>query len=838
MEPTAFAVDGLTVTGERSAALRAINEQRSLVGLANVIAGDEIGKLPDQNVAEAVQRVPGVTMQTSRGEGRFVSIRGTAPELNNVTLNGQTLASTAGSRATALDLLPASMVSSVEVVKSVTPDMDANAVGGTVNIKTVTAFDRERPFFFGSFEGIVADQAVAYLDDKFPFEANFTAGRRFGPAQSLGIVVSGSANRRDFAASVLDPDGWQDLGSNQIFPEELELQVEDNERQRYGLSTNLDWRPSESTSLYLRGLYTHTREVTFNSEFEYGLVGDPLMVNGNLAEFGAGSLELDLSNSDETENLLGTTLGAEQRWGDVTWEVSGTYTRGTLDEEGPDATFETDDADEPLAAAMVDIGGYFFDITPTNPGFVDDPTGYPLRSADLQYYTNTENTYGARTDLRYDTRLGNNPASLKVGAKLQQRDKVIDDLEYQYEPLGIVSLEPFYLPNAGTVQGGAAAAVHGDVGRWRDYILANVDDAGQFELNQLESALEAIEGDSDNRERIVAGYVMGEARFGRLTALAGARVERTDTKSLRYEISVDEDTEEANTTSRIFDTGYTNVLPSVILKVDATHDVVLRGAWTNSIGRPDYEEIAGFRLLEFEETSSPGVYAGGIEEGNPDLKPYEASNLDVSAEYYLDTGGLLSAGYFYKRIDNPIFVFQDEQRDVDFEGRFFEELNFEQVRNADAGTISGVELSWSQPLVFLPYPLDGLGLSANAAFIGSSVDIPGREREDLPFFGQSDQVYNLVPYYQRGPLELRFAWAYQNEYLIEVGDEPFEDRYFDSRATIDVSGRYAVTPRVTLFAQARNVTDEPEVGYQGIRSRYDVHTVTGRSFSFGLSASY
>jgi outer membrane receptor protein involved in Fe transport len=118
------------------------------------------------------------------------------------------------------------------------------------------------------------------------------------------------------------------------------------------------------------------------------------------------------------------------------------------------------------------------------------------------------------------------------------------------------------------------------------------------------------------------------------------------------------------------------------------------------------------------------------------------------------------------------------------------------------------------------------------------VDIPGREGEGLPFFGQSDQVYNVVPYYQRGPLELRFAWAYQSDYLIEVGDEPFEDRYFDNRATIDVSGRYAVTPRVTLFAQARNVTDEPEVGYQGIRSRYDVHTVTGRSFSFGLSASY
>ena len=838
MELSPVALDGLTVTGERSAALRAINEQRATLALASIIAGDEIGKLPDQNVAEAVQRAPAVTIQTSRGEGRYVSIRGTAPELNNVTLNGSTLASSAGSRATALDLLPASMVANVEVIKTTTPDMDGNALGGTVNIETVTAFDREEPFLFASIEGMLADQAVDYLDDKLPFEANFTAGRRFGADQRFGIVVAGSANRRDFSASVLDPDGWDDIGDGDIFPVELELQVEDNERQRYGVTTGLDWRPSERTNLFARGLYTYTKEVAFNSEYEYGLVGDPMSINGTAASFGAGSLELDLSNSDETEHLMGLTLGAEQRFGELSWNVSGTFTRGTLNEEGPDATFETDEVDEAMAAGTVDVSDYFFTISPANPGFVNDPTHYPLRSADLQFYTNTENTWVAETDLRLDTNLGAAPAFLQLGAKFQQRDKLIDDLEYQYIPLGPISLEPFYLPNTGTVQGGAEASAHGDVGRWRDYILANVNDPSLFQLDEFESALEAVQGDSDNLERIFAAYVMGEARFGNLTALAGARIERTNTESLRYEVAVNEDTDDVETNSATFETEYTNVLPALILKLDATDNLVLRAAWTNSIGRPDYDEISGFELLEYEETSTPGVFEGGIEAGNPHLEPYEASNLDVFAEYYFDTGGVLSAGYFHKRIDNPIFVFEDEQRNVEYEGRFFEELDFSQVRNADAGDLSGLELSYAQPFIFLPYPFDGLGISLNAAFIDSSVDIPGREGEDLPFFGQADRVYNVVPYYQRGPFEVRFAWAYQSAYLLEVGDEPFEDRYFDSRSTIDLSASFDVYDRLRLYARARNLTDAPEVGFQGIVSRYDVHTITGRTFSIGVQARY
>jgi len=207
-------------------------------------------------------------------------------------------------------------------------------------------------------------------------------------------------------------------------------------------------------------------------------------------------------------------------------------------------------------------------------------------------------------------------------------------------------------------------------------------------------------------------------------------------------------------------------------------------------------------------------------------------------EYYFPLGGMLSAGAFHKRIDNPIYDFEVTERDVVFEGRRFAELVITQDRNADAGTLRGVELSYSQPLVFLPFPFDGLGVTANAAFIDSEVRVPGRE-EKLPFFGQSGRVYNLVPYYQRGPVELRAAWTYRGEYLDEVGEEPFQDRYGDDRATLDLSGRLTLPgERMELFAQARNLTNEPEVGYQGTHDRYDVHTLTGRTYTLGLSLNF
>jgi TonB-dependent receptor len=845
MNISAARLAGITVVGERGAQLRSISEQRASETVINTVSADEIGSLPDQNVAEGVQRLAGVSIQTNRGEGRFVSIRGTAPRLNTVTLNGQTLATPGDSRAVQLDMLPADMITSVQVTKAVTPDMDANSVGGNINISTLTAFDRDRPFLMGSIEGMRHVQQVDYLDNKQPFEASLTAGRRFGADGTFGLVVGGNASRRDFGVSVLDPDGWDEVedaetGETRIFPEEIELQVEDNERTRYGLNTSLDWRPSSRSSLALRGLFTHTREVTSNSEFEFGFEGDLVNSTATGGRFTEGSAELDLSEHDNKSTLYALSLIGERRLTpSLSWNVSGTYTRAKRDGFEPDGTFET--IDEAMLSSTLDISQYFFRINPDNVAFVSDPSTYPLRSMNFNTERDRERAVTVATDLRWDMNLGAFPASLKFGVKAQVRDKTEDDDSDRYSTGDEGTLlSPFAIPTQYTVQGGYTGYVHGNTRIYSDFAEQNRGNPAILEFNEYDTARESAEDDQESHEDIYAGFLMGTVEMGRLTLLGGARLERTVTEATRRPVLDDEGAETIQLGPlTTVDKSYTHVLPSVILRYAAGEKVVLRAAWTNTIGRPDYDEFGRPRNTTFEETAQAGRYEGVVNEGSIDLKPYEAMNLDLTAEYYFATGGVLSVAGFHKQIDNPIFQFRRTERDIVFEGLTFDELEFIQDRNADEATLRGVELSYAQPLVFLPGLLNGLGITVNAAFIDSDVTVPGRENDNLPFFEQSERIINLIPYYQRGPIELRVAMTHRDDYLDEIGEESFEDRYIEGRTTWDLSGKYRFRDgRLELFGQARNLTNEPEVGYQGIRSHFDLHVLTGRTFSLGLRTRF
>jgi TonB-dependent receptor len=488
-----------------------------------------------------------------------------------------------------------------------------------------------------------------------------------------------------------------------------------------------------------------------------------------------------------------------------------------------------------------DVSRYFFTITPEHPDFVANPASYPLRSMNFNLNRNRENSGSASTDLRWDTRLGSVPTYLKLGGKLQLRDKTIDTDRDAYAGAGQVTLAQFANDQHYTVQGGYTGFVHGNVNAYTDFAEQNRGSPSVMTADPYTTTYETWRQDRDALETIRAGYLMGGAQLGRLAVTAGARLEQTTTEATRRAV-------QRQTQTRTVTVGeptaaertYTHVLPSIVLRLNATDQLVMRAAWTNTLGRPDYDEFATPGSTSYRLTRGrTDVYDGTVVMGNLDLDPYESSNLDASAEYYFPNGGMMGASMFRKRIDNPIYEWSLTERDVLYEGLQFNELVHTQDRNAGEGMLRGVELSWAQPLIFLPKPFDGLGITANIALIDSDVTVPGREDEDLPFFEQSGRVINFVPYYQRGPLELRVAASYRDEYLTEVGEAAFEDRYIDERLTWDVSGQYRIPgDRFELYAQVRNLTNEPEVGYQGVKSRYDLHVLTGRTVAFGLRARY
>jgi TonB-dependent receptor len=837
------------VTGLREGQLRSINQKRQALNVQDVLSADAIGKLPDQNVAEAVRRVPGVTIQLDNGEGRFVSIRGSEPSLNNVTVNGQSLASSAESRATALDLVPASMVSSIEVVKAITPDMDGNAVGGTVNINTLTAFDRNGPFAFGLISGLLHQQTIDYRDEQTPFRASFTAGTQFGADNQFGLVVSGDFSRRDFKASTVGATEFiedEDATDNAfIRPEALETEVEDTRRDRYAVNANVDWRPTERTNLFARTFYSRTDEFDDNAEFqfEFAEVDQTSATAGTILE-AEGALDLELTNEDES--LLGLTLGGEHRVGAVTVNLDGSYTRGIFDRVTDKPEFVAEFAGSNLGSYS--SGGDFLAVDYADFGAVSNPTNYIYDEIDLEFESNTEDTYIAEADVRWDTQLSGYQAFLKVGGTFRTRQKIIDDLEEGFNG-GVnpftLALDPVSPPTG--LQGRARYPVMGDTEDLFDQFeaeetAARNGNSERFEADDAETLAEGIENDSNNDEDVYAGYVMGSVDLGRLTAVGGVRIEATETRSERF-VAVFDDGEvtEDEVSSEVFTNNYVNVLPSLHLTFDVTNSLLVRAALSNTIGRPDYEELSGFREIEIEATASE--VEASVNEGNPNLDPFKSLNLDVTAEYYTTTGGLFALGGFYKRVRDPIFEFETTETNTTLEtaeGVFeVDELNFTQDRNADAGTILGLEATAQQTFVFLPNPFDGFGLASNLTIIDSQVDIPGRDDSEVPFFGQSDLIVNVIPYYQKAGVELRAAFSYQSEFLTSVGGAAFEDEYFDHRFTIDLTGSYSFyRDALQVQAQVRNLTNEAEQFYQGIESRRLGNIETGRTFSLGLSASF
>jgi TonB-dependent receptor len=876
------------VSGIRRSQSRAISQKRQALNVVDVLSADDIGNLPEKNVAEAVQRLPGIVLRNDRTEGRFVSIRGGAANLNNVTLNGSNLASTAGSRATALDLLPAEMVSDIEVTKAVTPDMPGNAIGGSIDISTLSAFDRSGSFAFGSFRGLSHDQQVGALgESRFPFRANVTAGTKLGPDDSFGLLISASGSRRDFTTSGLKGEGWGEFSGESaidlrpdfggtVVPEAQEQIVERNRRSRFAVNTTLDWQPDSRTTVYVRPYYTYTDEKKLDNELEYNMVYDPddfpddprptLTASG--ARFARGFGSVDLSDTDEEESLWGGTVGFEQQFdGAVVLSASGTYSRGFLEERQEDAEFETPETTQ--AAGVADMGNFLFDYYPENPGYVGDGANYVANEVDMEFAEITEDTYAAKADLRIPFQANNVSGYVKTGGQFQSRDKSIDvsDTGYDYIGDGSLTLADFDAPRVQTQQVGSGLMPFADTGALEDAFLStlcNPPVAGSqrfagsrderncrapnavYEITDAEDlAISDIEDDSENAESIYAGYAMVSAKFGALTALGGLRVEHTSTETDRFQLTEDDDfTFEEDVIRQTFENSYTNLLPSVHLTFQASDALQFRAAWSNTIGRPEYDDLGAFSEVDIVEEG--GNLFASVQEGNPNLDPFTAMNFDLSAEYYFPNGGLASVAGFHKRIDNAIYGFSSEERDVQDpfgRGRTFDRVTRFQLRNADLGTVTGMEVGYQQPLTFLPAPFNGLGLNTNLTVTTSSVDVPeyenDPERPDYSFFQQSDLVYNIVPYFQSSGFEARVAINYQGEYLEQIdGSSPLEDEYVGARTTVDVNTTYqfdTLPGQPELLLQVENFTNEPEVIETGVANNLNFHYLSGRTVTLGLS---
>ena len=802
IEDVALAAVGeeIVVTGYRASQASSLMDKRMSDIIKESVTADDAGKLPDQNAAEALRRVTGVTSTVDQGEGRYVTVRGVDPSYTNVTLNNAVISSPEDTRRVSLDTIPSEVMSKIEVVKSVTPDMDGNAVGGSINIATPSAFDDPDGLFFSTS----ADVGYYDMNGKYPARVAVGYGQVFGPDEQWGVVLSGSYSGRQYASENLQGgDPWEEEGDFFI-PDSQVLRDYRIERVRKGFVANLEYRPSERFKLYLNNLYNafEDTEVQAETVWDYRN-GDLLNQTATSGTFTEGEGERLISERVETQIIQSSTLGGEYLLND--WILDASFTYGESRQETPTDREWSFELAEALPMSY-DTSDLFFDVN-SGPEF-NDPGMYEFN----EYIRGGQMIEGEDTafevNLQREMDFGRHSGYLKFGAKRLTRDKNSDQNLTVFDGFADdLVLSGFTVP----AKDGFYSSVrpYYDFGFRIDYDAVEgffTDNAAGFEVSDADTVAESFGADFDVSEDVTAGYVMAVVDVGRATFTGGVRVERTEAEFSAFNILF-EDGDALPPTRVTGGDDYTNWLPGLQMRFELQDDLVLRAAWTNTIGRPSYDVAVPFRLFEVEE-DDPGVFEGEIEAGNPDLQALESMNLDLTVEWYLESAGLLSAGVFYKDIENPIFTRFTELEDATFEGRFFSELVIETTDNAESGEILGLEFNYQQQFRALPEPFNGLGVALNYTWSDSEASVFDRE-EKVPFFLQSDGIGNAALFFEQSGFEARLAYTWYSRYLDALAEDPAQDVYIDDRGQLDFKTSYAFTEHVSAFFEWENITDEP-----------------------------
>lgn len=348
-------------------------------------------------------------------------------------------------------------------------------------------------------------------------------------------------------------------------------------------------------------------------------------------------------------------------------------------------------------------------------------------------------------------------------------------------------------------------------------------------MADLDSELESNGATYVNEEDIFAAYLMGTFNVDKLQIVAGVRYESTDfsTQGMRVELVENEqtDTEEVVNTPWEAERDYDHWLPSINLRYDVTDKLLVRAAYTHTLSRPKFEDVAAFQIIESKTEEDDGVFVTEreAEVGNPQLTPYEAENIDLSIEYYPGDIGVISAGYFYKNIDNFV-IFADVAGTSGWEG--FEEVI--QPINGETASLQGIELSYVKAFN------NGFIVSANTTFSDSdAVTFLDGERFDTSLPNQSDTIGNLTLGYEADTYSARLSMTYKSENLEEIDGDML--RMEDDHTQLDFMAKYFINADMQLYFNAINLTDEPFYNYFDERQRNAQYEEYGRTFQLGFT---
>jgi TonB-dependent receptor len=801
----------------------AINMERTADNIIQVLPAEVIRSLPNANMADALGRLPSVTLERDEGEGKYVQVRGLEPRLTNTMIDGMDVPSPeSGVRQIKFDSIPADIVESVEINKTLLPNMDGDGIGGSVNLITKSAMDLPTL----TLSGMGAYMPI--LGGRAQVETSGTIGKRFGTQKRFGALIGGSYDWTGRGIDDVEPT--PDIaalpgGGIERFFDTADVREYRYYRSRWGLAGSLDYRLSEGSSLYAHGLFSNFKN--YGDRFDYGINDNTLGVttlngNGGTPSFGTQIRRPDIS--------VGSVLiGGRHDFNTmlVSWNVSAG--RASLINQG-----------DGIAKFNSTLPSSSCEFSPSLTTNFYEPQFTPV------CYTEAFNTsefaldqitinrgLTAQLNLQFDGEMakryhiGSHPATFSFGGKFRNAHKFDDSYSDSINPNSGVSIPVSQFPSTLTNNNyyGGAYKLGPNPGFQSVLNFANANPS-EFTTGSSHGLDPA---NYDLVEKVSAGFVMNTVDLtNKLRVVAGVRFEGTNLSTLSFD-------QVANALSFKANGSYISILPSAAIRYAATSSTNFRLSYSRGLSRPDPQDIA--QAVTYTTIGSPGVQQNTVTLGNPNLKAETADNFDVVVEHYLNTFGMISAGYFYKNLTNPIvqnqfFLNNFSPNPVITPQTFLAT----QPINAGSAWLNGVEFAYLQHLSFLPGMFKGLGISANYSYATSRASgLPGRS--DHPrLLRDAPNSWNVSPTYDMGRFSVRLgisynqanisSYAYQDGTVLADGVTPstptpggmmgpLSDQYFYTHLQVDAQGSVRLSHGLTFVMYGLNLTNEVFGFYQG-----------------------
>ncbi|SNS84381.1 MULTISPECIES: TonB-dependent receptor [unclassified Azospirillum] len=841
--PATEEMEEIVVTGTYSRSLQAARDvKRNADKVVDSVSSEDIGKFPNQNVAEALQLVTGITMTRSRSEGLDIAVRGLASNFQTTQLNGRSIAVNenvenggVNGRQFRFDVLPPELVSRIDVVKSPTADMNEGAIGGNIDVRTV------RPFDLGTTVSGTVQGSYSDLREKTDPSASGIVSW-VNDDKSLGLLLAGSYMKRsvrqdrEYSTGFEIKKGWSSLfGGDTWTPTRIRPTIEQEDRKRYTVAGALQWQPDARWETNVDLLFSRLR----NDYDEYGIdiypgdsaakprpgsftIKDGTLVKGTFDNvFTMASRE----TSGQRHDLYVAGLNQKFTSGDgwiVDMDVS--YSKAHSISEDPISRTRLQTY---LPLTMDFTRGYknAYDlITSTD---LNNPASYVGRRLEYRMQDSNDTDWGGRLDVTRELNMG--PlASIQAGAEYRKRER-------DYFRRDITS-------NTGVanVPGASFSSDLFDSFPYSDFLSDYsgnfprtwlVPDGKAFFAKYWNKALEstpltaADKANSFNvQEEIWGGYARlnMETELGSIPVSAnlGGRLVNTQ------QISAGHASNGTTATPVRYEKDYTKFLPSLNVKADLTDDLVGRFSVARVLTRPNLGDIAPRLTISNDAPTGSG--------GNPNLNPYLATQYDATLEWYFAKDAALTGGVFFKKLDSYITA-RNTQIDVPGRG----DIRVTTLTNGGDAEVRGFELAYQQVMSFLPAPFDGLGVQANYTHADVKTEfVTGTRtvRDLLP--GLSKDSYNLVGFYELGPFGARASYSWRSAYMSGFGNEVSSDTNVDDFGTLDASLSYAVTENITLTLEGTNLTGAAIYNYGNDKNQPREIYYYGRRYTAGVRAKF